>query len=137
MLLSLLYTLLRVAFGGLIRIRGRDGQTDLENAVLRHQLKVLSRTQPHPKLTMTGRAFISAAARHLPRAALKGFIVTPKTLLRWHSRLISKKWVWGAFIRFRVPDQLFSGRGARVQKVRSTLIRGLIRCPWPKARAPG
>lgn len=40
MLLSLLYTLLRVAFGGLIRIRGRAGQTDLENAVLRHQLRV-------------------------------------------------------------------------------------------------
>lgn len=92
MLISLLYALLRVAFGGLIRMRGRDGQTDLENAVLRHQLKVLARTQPHPRLSMTDRAFISAAARHLPRANLKGFIVTPKTLLRWHSRLVSRKW---------------------------------------------
>lgn len=46
MLFSLLYTFLRVAFGSLILIRDRAGQTELENAVLRHQLKVLSRTQP-------------------------------------------------------------------------------------------
>ena len=46
MLSSLLYALVRVIFRELIRVRGRASQIGLENVVLRHHLKVLSRTNP-------------------------------------------------------------------------------------------
>ncbi|MGH2787175.1 MAG: helix-turn-helix domain-containing protein [Actinomycetota bacterium] len=38
------------------------------------------------------RAFLAAAVRRLPRARWVGFLVTSKTLLRWHRELVRRKW---------------------------------------------
>jgi putative transposase len=38
------------------------------------------------------RAFLAAAARRLPRSLRERFLVTPKTLLRWHRELVRVKW---------------------------------------------
>ena len=42
----------------------------------------------------TDRLFLAAASRLLPCARWRSFIVTPATLLRWHRRLVAKRWTW-------------------------------------------
>jgi putative transposase len=82
MLLSLMYLVIRM----LLRLLVRDGQGDnyLEIVVLRHELSVLGRQNKRPRFRRPDRVFLAAAARRLPRARRERFIVTPKTLLRWH-----------------------------------------------------
>jgi hypothetical protein len=79
-------------------------QLQLENAVLRHQLKVLRRTVRRPELQDRDRAFLAAASRALSRDRWASFLVTPQTLLRWHRELVRRKWTY----RRRGP-----GRGRR------------------------
>jgi putative transposase len=92
MLVSLAYLLVRT----LLRLLVRDGQgeaaKDLEIVVLRHQLNVLRRQVKRPRLRPFDRAFLAATARRLPRARWERFLVTPKTLLRWHRELVRRKW---------------------------------------------
>lgn len=74
---------------------GRDryqAESELEVIVLRHQLMVLKRQNPNPRITNFDRAFLTAAARRLRKPALGVFIVTPRTILRWHTKLVAYKW---------------------------------------------
>ena len=41
-------------------------------------------------------ASLNAASRVLLRAGWHAFFITPATLLRWHRRLIAKRWTYGA-----------------------------------------
>jgi putative transposase len=65
---------------------------DLEILVLRHQLTVLRRQTPRPKLEPADRALLAAVSRILPRARWSCFLVKPETLLRWHRRLVAGTW---------------------------------------------
>jgi hypothetical protein len=76
-----------------LRFRSNDLK-DLEIVVLRHELAVLRRRIGRPPLTTADRAFLAAASRLLPRANWTSFIVTPATLLRWHRRLVAKRWTY-------------------------------------------
>jgi transposase InsO family protein len=80
----------------LLRLLVPDGQgeaaKDLEIVVLRHELNVLRRQTKRPRFRPSDRAFLAAAARRLPRARWERFLVTPKTLLRWHRELVRLKW---------------------------------------------
>jgi putative transposase len=67
---------------------------DLEIVVLRHQLAVLRRQTSHPQLTATDRVFLAAASRLHPRSRWRSFLVTPTTLLRWHRRLVTRRWTY-------------------------------------------
>jgi putative transposase len=71
-----------------------DAAKELEILVLRHQLTVLRRQTPRPKLEPTDRALLAAISRLLPRARWSCFIVTPQTLLRWHRRMIAGAWTY-------------------------------------------
>jgi putative transposase len=67
---------------------------DLELLVLRHQLTVLRRQLPRPKLEPADRALLAAVSRALPRSRWSCFFVRPETLLRWHRRLIAGAWTY-------------------------------------------
>ncbi len=69
-----------------------DAAKDLEILVLRHQLAVLRRQTPRPKLEPADRALLAAVSRVLPRSRWSCFLVRPETLLRWHRRLVAGAW---------------------------------------------
>ena len=93
MVWSLCYLLVRCLLQlVLLRPRSRDFK-ELEIVVLRHELAVLRRTR-RAQLTGSDRVFLAAASRLLPRSRWKSFLVTPTTLLRWHRRLVSRRWTY-------------------------------------------
>jgi putative transposase len=89
---SLLYFSLRRLLG-LIRSNERTvGDADLEIVVLRHQLAILRRQVKRPVYRAADRAFLTAVSRLLPRQMWRSFMVRPETLLRWHRKLVARKW---------------------------------------------
>jgi putative transposase len=74
--------------------RGREAK-ELEILVLRHQLAVLRRQSTRPKLKPADRALLAALARGVPRERWRVFFVEPDTLLRWHRRLVARRWSYG------------------------------------------
>jgi putative transposase len=92
MALSLIY----FVFSKLLRwivLRSRsDATKEIEILVLRHQLVVLRRRTPPPRLGWPDRAVLAALTRLLPTRRRYGLIVTPATILRWHRRLIARRW---------------------------------------------
>jgi transposase InsO family protein len=64
----------------------------LEIVVLQHELGILRRQTKRPPIAVVDRLFLAAASRLLPRSRWRSFIITPTTLLRWHRRLVAKRW---------------------------------------------
>jgi putative transposase len=79
---------------GVFTGRGSASQLQLENAVLRHQVRVLRRSVRRPELKDRDRVFLAAASRALSRDRWASFLVTPQTLLRWHRELVRRKWTY-------------------------------------------
>src|SRR4030095_246498 len=78
----------------LVLLTRGDAAKDLEILVLRHQLTVLRRQAPRPRLDRADRALVAAISRALPRSRWSCFFVTPETLLRWHRRLVAGAWTY-------------------------------------------
>jgi hypothetical protein len=71
-----------------------DAAKDMEILVLRHQLKVLRRQIPPPKLEPADRALLAAVSRVLPRSRWSCFLARPEMLLRWYRRLVAGAWTY-------------------------------------------
>jgi hypothetical protein len=92
--MSFLYLALRRLFE-LVALRPRSAEyKELEIVVLRHELSILWRQVARPALEPADRAFLAAASRLLPRRRWSAFFVTPETLLRWHRRVVARRWTY-------------------------------------------
>jgi len=79
----------------LIVVRGRgEASKDVELVLLRHEISVLRRQLPRPRLAPADRLIMAAFARHLPASLRKFRVVSPSTLLRWHRELLARKWTY-------------------------------------------
>ena len=97
MLLSLLYLVVRRVLSALAPSEWGDMERKVELLVLRHQVKVLSRRARGPVLRRRDRVLLAAASRILPRNRWMAFVVTPRTLLRWHRELVRRKSTFDVF----------------------------------------
>src|SRR6476620_320606 len=92
--LRLLYMIFQHLLGLLLLLSRTSSTKDIELLVLRHELAVLRRTNPRPRLNWADRAVFAALVRRLPRALRCHRLVTPNTILRWHRPLGRKKWTY-------------------------------------------
>ena len=87
--------MLRV-FGWLALFARSDRAKDAEILLLRHQVAVLQRQVKTPRLSWADRAVLAALARLVPASHLRQLrlIICPRTLLRWHARLVRRRWTY-------------------------------------------
>ena len=92
--LRFLYLIFSQLLSWLTLLPRASSYKDVELLVLRHEVAVLRRTNPKPRLDWVDRALFAALIRRLP-AVLRGHhLITPATILRWHRRLVTKKWTY-------------------------------------------
>jgi hypothetical protein len=92
MLLRFAYRVVNGLFGMLRAHRAGELSKEAEIVVLRQQLAVLRRQVERPRFTWLDRALVALFSKFVPRERWQGFLVTPKTVLDWHRRLVKGHW---------------------------------------------
>ena len=95
MCLRLVFLLITRIAAWLRLARREEAWKTAEILLLRHQLAVLQRQQPHrPKLNWADRALMASLLSVIPRARRHGLrlLVTPDTILRWHRNIVRRHW---------------------------------------------
>jgi hypothetical protein len=95
--LRLLYLIFLHLLNLLILLGRSSASKDIELLVLRHEVAVLRRAHPKPRMDWADRAIFAALVRRLPPILRVHRLVTPGTILRWHRHLVANKWtLWGS-----------------------------------------
>ena len=129
MALRLIYQMFTKLLGWIVLQTRSDTTKDIEILVLRHQLAVLQRRTPRPRMTWTDRALIAALTRLLPVRRRLGLLVTPATILRWHRQLITRRWT---------TQPVRAGRPAIAAGLRALIVRLATENPtWGYRRIHG
>jgi putative transposase len=92
--LRLLYLVFLRLLNLLLLLGRSSASKDVELLVLRHEVAVLRRANPKPRLDWADRAVFAALVRALPTMLRGHRLVTPGTILRWHGRLVATKWTY-------------------------------------------
>jgi putative transposase len=78
----------------LVLLARGDRSEELEILVLRHELAILRRQVGRPRFESFDRLVLAALSRVAPRRSWSAFPVRPETLLRWHRRLVARRWTY-------------------------------------------
>src|SRR5918998_3386788 len=92
--LRLLYLIFLRVLNLLLLLGRSSASKDVELLVLPHEVAVLRRINPKPRLGWADRAVFAALVGRLPPMLRRHRLVTPGTILRWHRRLVAKKWTY-------------------------------------------
>jgi hypothetical protein len=111
---SCLYLILRQLLQLIVLLARSRSSKEFEILLLRHELAILRREKPRPRLVDADRMLLAALSRVLPRELRPLFLVTPATLLRWHRRLVARRWTYA----HRSP-----GRPALEPQLRELIVR--------------
>jgi putative transposase len=90
--LRLTYLVLARVLSWLALLAPTDAAKDVKILVLRHKIAVLRRGNPRPPLSAPDRAFLSALSTLLPTQLRRLWLVSPRTLVRWYTRLVARRW---------------------------------------------
>ena len=112
-----MFRFFRLWFGLLARCFRAHRTLLLENLALRHQLTVLKRRHPKPKLSPLDKLFWVSARRFWSAWKSSLIIVTPETVVRWHRAGFRRYWS----LIYRAKERV--GRKKLSQEIRDLIFQ--------------